>query len=58
MSSIVDETPLVPVIKKIEFDEVATEFLTEYCPEALEAPMPVPIMNIARKKLGLIVCTK
>ncbi len=58
MSSIVDETPLVPVIHKSEFDDVAAEFLTAYCPEALETPMPVPIMKIARKKLGLIVCTK
>jgi len=58
MSSIVEETPLVPVIKKSEFDDVATEFLTEYCPDALETPMAVPIMKIARKKLGLIVCTK
>ena len=58
MSSIVDETPLVPVIHKSEFDDVAAKFLTAYCPEALETPMPVPIMNIARKKLGLIVCTK
>ena len=58
MSSIVDETPLVPVIHKSEFDDVAAKFLTAYCPEALETPMPVPIMNIARKKLGLIVCTE
>jgi hypothetical protein len=58
MSSIVDETPLVPVIQKNEFDDVATEFLIAYCPEALKTPMAVPIMNIARKKLGLIVCTK
>lgn len=58
MSSIVEETPLVPVIKKSEFDDVATKFLTEYCPEALERPMAVPIMDIARKKLGLKVCTK
>ena len=54
MSSIVDETPLVPVIHKSEFDDVAAKFLTAYCPEALETPMPVPIMNIARKKLGLM----
>ena len=51
MSSIVDETPLVPVIHKSEFDDVAAEFLTAYCPESLETPMPVPIMKIARKKL-------
>ena len=58
MSSIIEQTPLVPVIHKSEFDDVAAKFLTAYCPEALETPMPVPIMNIARKKLGLIVCTK
>ena len=39
MSSIVDETPLVPVIHKSEFDDVAAEFLTAYCPEALETPI-------------------
>lgn len=58
MSNIIDATPLVPVIRKSQFDDVATEFLDKYCPEALESPMPVPIMNIARKKMGLIVCTK
>lgn len=49
MSNIVDETPLVPVIHKSKFDDIAAKFLTAYCPEALETPMPVPIMNIARK---------
>lgn len=58
MSNIVDETSLVPVIKKSDFDDVAAEFLTAYCPEALKTPMAVPIMDIARKKLGLIICTK
>lgn len=58
MSNIVDETSLVPVIKKNEFDDVATEFLTVYFPEALKTPMAIPIMDIARKKLGLTVCTK
>jgi hypothetical protein len=44
---------LVPRYAKSDFDEVATKFLTQYCPESLARPMPVPIRDIARKKLGL-----
>ena len=44
---------LVPRIKKSQFDDVASEFLEKYCPEALRIPMAVPIMEIARKKMGL-----
>lgn len=57
MSKIVDETSLVPIIKKIEFDDVAKNFLNHYYPEALKSPMAVPIMTIARKKMGLTVHT-
>lgn len=58
MSNIVDKTPLVPVIKKADFDNVAEAFLQEYWPEALEHPMAIPIMKIAKTKMGLRVCTK
>ena len=44
---------LVPRYSKECFDPAATEFLKQYCPEALERPMPVPIRIIAQKKLGL-----
>ena len=49
----VEQKSLVPIIPKSQFDTVATEFLTEYCPEALLNPMPVPIVDIAKKKMGL-----
>ena len=42
----VEQKSLVPIIPKSQFDTVATEFLTEYCPEALLNPMPVPIVEI------------
>lgn len=51
--NIVENTPLVPVISKAQFDNVATEFLKQYFPDALKAPMMVPIVEIAKKKLGL-----
>ncbi len=49
----IEQKSLVPVISKSQFDSVATEFLTEYCPEALLKPMAVPIVDIAKKKMGL-----
>ncbi len=58
MSNIVNSTSLVPIIPKAKFDNVAYEFLGEYCPEALEMPMPVPILDIAKNKMGLHVYTK
>ncbi|WP_052144576.1 ImmA/IrrE family metallo-endopeptidase [Halalkalibacter okhensis] len=45
----------VPIIYKNDFDIVASEFLKKYCPEALEKPMPVPILEIAEKKIQLKV---
>lgn len=45
----------VPRISKVEFDNEATSFLNEYCPEALKSPMAVPIKEIAKDKLGLTV---
>ena len=52
-SNYIERKSLVPVIPKYKFDDVATEFLEEYCPEALKKPMPVPILDIAKKKMGL-----
>lgn len=49
----VEQKSLVPVIPKSQFDAIATEFLTEYYPEALLRPMAVPIIDIAKKKMGL-----
>lgn len=48
----------VPRISKAEFDNEATFFLNEYCPEALESPMAVPINEIAKDKLGLTIIEK
>jgi len=44
-----------PRIPKSEFDNEAKLFLEKYYPEALLQPMPVPILEIARKKMGLQV---
>ena len=52
-SNFVEQKSLVPIIPKNKFDDVATEFLKQYCHEALEKPMPVPIIDIAKKKMGL-----
>ena len=46
---------LVPRMYKSEFDDKAAEILAEHCPEALEKPMPVPIEEIARDKLHLLI---
>jgi hypothetical protein len=45
----------VPHISKTSFDDKATEFLKKYYPEALVTPMPVPIEDIAKKKIGLMI---
>jgi len=42
-----------PRISKAEFDDEARAFLEKYYPEALQTPMSVPILTIARKKMGL-----
>ena len=44
---------LIPRYSKADFDPTATEFLSEYFPEALEFPMCVPIRTIAQKRFGL-----
>lgn len=43
---------IVPIISKKDLDNVATEFLTKFYPEALEQPMPIPISEIA-ENMGL-----
>lgn len=45
---------IVPIISKEDLEDEATKFLSRYCPEALEQPMPVPIEAIA-EKLGLTI---
>lgn len=44
---------LVPILQKSEFDDVATKFLEQYFPQALEEPMPVPIEEIATTSMKL-----
>jgi hypothetical protein len=44
---------LVPRYSKSSFGAVATEFLTNFYPKALESPMPVPIRHVITKKMGL-----
>ena len=47
------DSNLVPKIYKKDLDGEATRFLTEFCPEALETPMAVPIVDIVKNKMGL-----
>jgi hypothetical protein len=55
-----DKTTLVPVnVYRDNYDEVAADFLTHYgCAQYLATPMPVPIFDIARKRMNLTVYTK
>lgn len=46
---------LTPQIYKAEFDNEAKLFLQKYYPEALQSPMAVPIVDVARKRMGLRV---
>jgi Zn-dependent peptidase ImmA (M78 family) len=54
-----DKTTLVPTnVYSETYDEVASDFLTHYgCAQYLTTPMPVPIFDIARKRVGLAVKT-
>lgn len=45
---------LVPIIEKEQFDDVATDFLSEFCPEALSTPIPIPVDEVV-KRMGLKV---
>ena len=44
---------LTPHIYKTEFDDEATLFLRQYYPEALQSPTNVPILYVARHRMGL-----
>ena len=56
--NIIDTVSLVPNIYKKDFDSLATDFLKKYYPQALKNPVPVPIKEIAEKRMGLKVITK
>ena len=45
---------LIPYIPPAEYDNVAKEFLEDYCPEALLTPRAIPIEEVA-KTMGLTV---
>ena len=49
---------LVPIIHKEQFEDEATSFLGKYYPEALQAPMALPILEIAKARMGLTVLTQ
>ncbi|MDR1542001.1 MAG: ImmA/IrrE family metallo-endopeptidase [Clostridiales bacterium] len=59
MEYVYDKTALVPVnVTRDNYDEVAADFLTHYgCAQYLTTPMPVPIFDIARKRMNLTVYT-
>lgn len=46
---------LIPIISASEYDNVAKEFLEAYFPEAILESRPVPILDIAKNKMGLDV---
>lgn len=46
---------LVPRMYKTEFDDKASDILAEFCPDALETPMAVPIEQIATENLHLTI---
>jgi hypothetical protein len=43
----------VPVLGHADLENEARDFLIQYCIEALEKPMPVPIADIVREKMHL-----
>lgn len=45
----------IPYIPPDTYDDVASEFLNRYCPETLDTPVAVPILDIARNKMCLDV---
>jgi len=49
------DSNLIPVLSARDFEAEATRFLAEYCPEALVTPMPVPIDEIVRIRMGLVL---
>ena len=50
-----DERTLIQIITCEEYDDVATEFLEIYYPDALMVPQCVPILKIAKEKIKLDV---
>lgn len=46
---------LLPYIPSSDYEVIATEFLETYYPEALYHPQPVPILDIAKNKMGINV---
>lgn len=46
---------LIPIISREQYDKEAEKFLHKYYPQALKTPMPIPIEEIAKNKLGLVV---
>lgn len=59
MEYVYDKTTLIPVnVNRDNYDEVAADFLVHYgCAQYLTIPMPVPIFDIARKRMHLTVYT-
>ena len=59
MEYIYDKVTLVPTnVYRDTYDDVASQFLSYYgCAQYLTTPMPVPIFDIARKRMGLTVHT-
>ena len=47
-----------PRICREDFDKEAIAFLEKYYPEALQQPMAVPILEVARNRMGLRVVKK
>ncbi len=40
---------LVPIIEEEQFDDVASEFLSEFCQEALSTPMPILVDEVVKR---------
>lgn len=48
-----NQKTLIPIIAASEYDSVAEQFLHSFFPEALLRPQKVPILDIAKEKMGL-----
>ena len=46
---------LIPIIHTDQYDDIATSFLEHYYKEGLYTPQRIPILEIARDKIGLDV---
>ena len=56
--AIATQNGFAPMIAKSEFDNEAKMFLKMFCTESLITPMAIPILEIARKEMGLRVIKK